>query len=39
MNLKGVSSYWQQIVRGLIIALAVILDIKSKSLVLRKKSR
>lgn len=39
MNLKGVSSYWQQIVRGLIIALAVILDIKSKSLVLRKKSK
>lgn len=38
MNLKGVSSYWQQIVRGLIIALAVILDIKSKSLVLRKKA-
>lgn len=37
MNLKSVSSYWQQIVRGLIIALAVIMDIKSKSLVLRKK--
>lgn len=39
MNLKGVSSYWQQIARGLIIALSVILDIKSKSLVLRRKSR
>ncbi|MCQ5129223.1 ABC transporter permease [Butyricicoccus faecihominis] len=37
MNLKSVSSYWQQIVRGLIIALAVIMDIKSKSLVMRKK--
>lgn len=37
MNLKGVSSYWQQIVRGLIIALAVIMDIKSKALVMRRK--
>ena len=37
MNLKGVSSYWQQIVRGLLMALAVILDIKSKSLVQRRK--
>lgn len=33
MNLMALSSYWQQIVRGIIIALAVILDIKSKSAV------
>lgn len=31
MNLKSVSSYWQEIVRGIIIALAVIMDIKSKA--------
>lgn len=37
MNLRSVSSYWQQIVRGLIIALAVIMDIKSKSLVMKRK--
>lgn len=37
MNLMSVSSYWQQIVRGIIIAAAVILDMKSKELVMNKK--
>lgn len=31
LNLLNVSSYWQQIVKGLIIALAVILDVWTKS--------
>ena len=33
MNLMSVSSYWQQIVRGIIIALAVIMDVVSKSAI------
>lgn len=37
MNLLSVSSYWQQIVRGVIIAAAVILDMKSKELVMNKR--
>ncbi|BDT70061.1 ribose import permease protein RbsC [Comamonadaceae bacterium OS-1] len=31
LNLMNVSSYWQQIVKGVIIAVAVILDVKTKS--------
>jgi inositol transport system permease protein len=31
LNLLNVSSYWQQIAKGLIIAVAVILDVKTKS--------
>ena len=31
LNLMNVSSYWQQVVKGLIIAVAVILDVKTKS--------
>ncbi|KDB54345.1 sugar ABC transporter, permease protein [Sphaerotilus natans subsp. natans DSM 6575] len=31
LNLMNVSSYWQMIVKGLIIAVAVILDVKTKS--------
>jgi inositol transport system permease protein len=31
LNLLNVSSYWQQIVKGLIIAIAVILDVWTKS--------
>lgn len=31
LNLMNVSSYWQQIVKGLIIAVAVILDVKTKT--------
>ncbi|EJM00327.1 permease component of ribose/xylose/arabinose/galactoside ABC-type transporters [Pseudomonas sp. GM102] len=31
LNLMNVSSYWQQIIKGLIIAVAVILDVKTKS--------
>ncbi|MEK8028751.1 ABC transporter permease [Pseudaquabacterium rugosum] len=30
LNLMNVSSYWQQVVKGLIIAVAVILDVKTK---------
>jgi inositol transport system permease protein len=30
LNLLNVSSYWQQIAKGLIIAVAVILDVKTK---------
>lgn len=37
LNLMNVSSYWQQIVKGLIIAVAVILDVKTKSGSARKK--
>jgi inositol transport system permease protein len=36
MNLMGVSSYWQQIVKGVIIAIAVIVDFKTKSINLNK---
>ena len=38
LNLMNVSSYWQQIVKGVIIAVAVILDVKTKSGSSRKKS-
>jgi len=38
LNLMNVSSYWQQIVKGVIIAVAVILDVKTKSAGARKKS-
>ncbi|MEN9891949.1 MAG: Ribose transport system permease protein rbsC [Pseudomonadota bacterium] len=31
LNLMNVSSYWQMIIKGLIIAVAVILDVKTKS--------
>jgi len=38
LNLMNVSSYWQQIVKGVIIAVAVILDMKTKSGSSRKKA-
>lgn len=38
LNLMNVSSYWQQIVKGLIIAVAVILDVKTKTAGARKKA-
>lgn len=38
LNLMNVSSYWQQVVKGLIIAVAVILDVMTKSAGVRKKS-
>ena len=38
LNLLNVSSYWQQIIKGLIIALAVILDVKTKTSRAVKKS-
>jgi inositol transport system permease protein len=38
LNLMNVSSYWQQIIKGLIIAVAVILDVKTKSARSRKKA-
>jgi inositol transport system permease protein len=38
LNLMNVSSYWQQIVKGLIIAVAVILDVKTKTGGARKKA-
>lgn len=37
LNLLNVSSYWQQIARGLIIAIAVILDVKTKTVKVKKK--
>jgi inositol transport system permease protein len=37
LNLMNVSSYWQMIIKGLIIAVAVILDVKTKSAGRRKK--
>ena len=37
LNLKGVSSFWQMVVRGAIIALAVIVDFKTKA-ILQKQS-
>jgi len=36
LNLMGVSSYWQQIVKGLIILIAVILDVKTKTAKVKK---
>lgn len=38
LNLMNVSSYWQMIIKGLIIAVAVILDVKTKSAGARKKA-
>jgi len=38
LNLLNVSSYWQQIVKGLIITIAVILDIMTKNSKTKKKS-
>jgi len=38
LNLLNVSSYWQQIVKGLIIAIAVILDVMTKNAKVKKKS-
>ena len=37
LNLMNVSSYWQQIIKGLIIAVAVILDVKTKTVKVKKK--
>ncbi len=37
LNLMNVSSYWQQIIKGLIIAIAVILDVWTKSARSKKK--
>ncbi|MQB04735.1 ABC transporter permease [Agrobacterium tumefaciens] len=38
LNLMNVSSYWQQIIKGLIIAIAVILDVWTKSARKKKKA-
>lgn len=38
LNLLNVSSYWQQIIKGLIIAVAVILDVKTKTARKKKKA-
>ncbi|MDL2398949.1 ABC transporter permease [Rhizobium mayense] len=38
LNLMNVSSYWQQIIKGLIIAIAVILDVWTKSARTKKKA-
>lgn len=38
LNLMNVSSYWQQIIKGLIIAIAVILDVWTKSARNKKKA-
>ena len=38
LNLLNVSSYWQQIIKGLIIAVAVILDVKTKTARTKKKA-
>ncbi|WP_353619807.1 ABC transporter permease [Rhizobium sp. ICMP 5592] len=38
LNLLNVSSYWQQIIKGLIIAIAVILDVWTKSARTKKKA-
>lgn len=38
LNLMNVSSYWQMIIKGLIIAVAVILDVKTKAAGMRKKA-
>lgn len=39
LNLMNVSSYWQMIIKGLIIAVAVILDVKTKTAGVGKKAR
>jgi inositol transport system permease protein len=38
LNLMNVSSYWQQVIKGLIIAIAVILDVWTKSAPRKKKA-
>lgn len=38
LNLIGVSSYWQLIVKGLIIACAVLLDAQKDKISFKKKS-
>ena len=38
LNLMNVNSYWQQVVKGLIIAVAVILDVKTKTAKVKKKA-
>jgi inositol transport system permease protein len=38
LNLLNVNSYWQQIVKGLIIAIAVILDVMTKKAKVKKKA-
>lgn len=38
LNLLNVNSYWQQIAKGLIIAIAVILDVKTKKVKVKKKA-
>lgn len=38
LNLINVSSYWQMIIKGMIIAVAVILDVKTKAAGMRKKA-
>jgi inositol transport system permease protein len=38
LNLLNVNSYWQQIIKGLIIAIAVILDVKTKTARAKKKA-
>ncbi|WP_168879129.1 ABC transporter permease [Rhizobium sp. P28RR-XV] len=38
LNLMNVSSYWQQIIKGLIIAIAVVLDVWTKSARSKKKA-
>lgn len=38
LNLLNVSSYWQQVAKGLIIAVAVILDIRTKKAAERRKA-
>ena len=36
LNLRGISTYWQMVVRGLIIVAAVIIDYKTKALLQKK---
>lgn len=38
LNLMNVNSYWQQITKGLIIAIAVILDVQTKKVKVKKKA-
>lgn len=39
MNLLSVSSYWQQIISGIVIALAVIADVTTKTSLLNRKGK
>jgi len=38
LNLMNVSSYWQMVVKGTIIAVAVILDVQTKTVRVKKKT-